>query len=257
MLAQLIEKRAKARIPVIAGIYIDYFPKENGNPKTVNKKTQSNAMLTDITEEGIGFVFGKTLELNSIINISTYSTPLLGSCFLKAKIIWADSNLNRYGTKLLLSSSAEEVSLRKILAAIERSFLFEKTVYLADTNAEGNVYFARLFEWQGETREAYLNQSISKEEYAVIVRNQIRLLTVHASLDFYKPFWLFDQAGIRMTTRNIRHASLEMVFEYFNKQNGEFAASGYQLLAFQDAGNRLVAIPDPIQRIALAIEQPS
>ena len=134
-------------------------------------------------------------------------------------------------------------------------FVFERVVYLTDTNAEGNAYFARYFDWQGETREAYLKQGITREEYKTMLRTKTRLVTVKASNEYYKPSWLFDEVRIRMTTRNIRHASLEMVFTVFNKLTGELTARGIQELAFQNRRGRLIPVPPFIRRIALLIEE--
>lgn len=133
-------------------------------------------------------------------------------------------------------------------------FVLEKTVYLADTNAEGNVYFARYFDWQGETREAYLKQSISPEEFAAMMSSGLRLITANASIVYHCPLYLFDEVRIHLCTQNIRNATLEMVFRYMNKKSGKLVAEGIQRLAFQDNNGRLVHIPEPVRRIASAIE---
>lgn len=148
----------------------------------------------------------------------------------------------------------------KILPELQlptKPFIFNKTVYLPDTNAEGNVYFSRYFDWQGQTREAYLKAGITKEEYFGMIKARVRLVTVKASMEFYRMAWLFDEITVKMTTRNIRHASLEMVFLFVNQATNEILGQGVQQLAFQDRKGRLIAIPSFIRRIATAIEAPS
>jgi len=134
-------------------------------------------------------------------------------------------------------------------------FVLEKTVYLADTNAEGNVYFARFFDWQGETREAYLKQAMSPEEFSAMMGSGLRLVTTNASMVYHAPAYLFDEVRIQMRTRNIRNATLEMVFRYVNKKTEKLVAEGIQRLAFQGNNGHLLHIPEPIRRIALEIEE--
>ncbi len=136
----------------------------------------------------------------------------------------------------------------------DNAFCYCRTVYLTDTNAEGNVYFARYFDWQGETREAYLKSGISPEEYRAMVVSKTRMVTVNARVDYFKMLLLFDAVKIRLNTRNIKRASLELTFSFFNEKNGVLTAEGSQQLAFQNRHGRLIPIPPPIRRLALAIE---
>lgn len=134
------------------------------------------------------------------------------------------------------------------------TFSYRRTVYLTDTNAEGNVYFARYFDWQGETREAYLKSGISADEYRAIVVSKTRMVTVNARMDYFKMLQLFDAVRIKLNTRNIKKASLELVFSFYNENGDILVAEGCQQLAFQNRRGRLIPVPTPIQRIALAIE---
>ncbi len=138
---------------------------------------------------------------------------------------------------------------------IPDGFVFDKVVFLGDTNAEGNVYFARFFDWQGEVREAYLRQSITPEEWAGMTKARARLVTVRASTEYHKPLWFFDEVQIKMTTRKVRHASLELVFVLRNKRTGDLVAEGSQELAFQNRKGKLISIPECIQRAALLIKE--
>ena len=136
-------------------------------------------------------------------------------------------------------------------------FALQKTVYLNDTNAEGNVYFARFFEWQGETREAYLKEGSSREELGALLSSGARMLTVNANMEFYAALWLFDEVRIELTTCNVRRASLGMIFRFFKVSDGTLVGKGLQKLAFQGRDGKLMAIPPFIRRIALKIEESS
>lgn len=139
--------------------------------------------------------------------------------------------------------------------APDKVFVHHRTVYLPDTNAEGNVYFAQFFFWQGEAREAYLKQGISPDEYRALVVTKTLMVTVNASMQYVKMLRLFDDVTVKMTTRRLQRASLELVFRFIRDATSELVAHGTQQLAFQDRRGRLIAVPPPIRRLALAIAE--
>lgn len=214
-------------------------------------------MLMDLTGAGFGIVYQGQLEVSSQVDVVIELANATGNgskkrTYLKSSVVWRDPKTNRYGMRLLAPPrEADEEALK----SISNAFVYQRTVYLPDTNAEGNVYFARYFEWQGEVREAYLGQGISKEEYRALVVTKTRMVTANASMDYARMLWLFDNVSVRMTTRNIRRASLEIAFAFFNAGTGELVARGTQQLAFQNRRAQLIPIPPPIRRLALAIEE--
>ncbi len=255
MTEQVTEKRSNPRKKEAYGLHVAHSleGKNSLHRNDDGGKSNPNAMLFDLSEVGLGFVTPEALEPSSTVIIKFDSGEGLGDVAIRSKITWRNPELNRYGAELLLSEKDGEL-LKSLLKQVGKSFVYERTLYLPDTNAEGNAYFARYFDWQGETREAYLKQGITKEEYKTLLKTKTRLVTVKAFMEFHRSLGLFDEIRIRMTTRNIRHASLEMVFTIFNKMTGELAARGYQELAFQDRRGRLIPVPPFIRRIALLIE---
>lgn len=254
MQTPILERRTSPRTSGVYGLHISHpsGTKENGNYNRINP----NAMLVDLSEEGVGFVSQEPLEPFSTVLIKFDSHGDSGNVRFKSKVVWRNSEENKHGAQFLVSQKEKEF-LKDLLKRVGKSFVYDKIVYLPDTNAEGNAYFARYFDWEGETREAYLKRSITKEEYGNLIKTRTRLVTVRASLDYHRPLWLFDEARIGMTTRNIRHASLEMVFTIFNKKTGELVARGFQELAFQNRRGRLIPVPPFIRRIAIQIEEES
>lgn len=124
-----------------------------------------------------------------------------------------------------------------------KKFLFEKTVYLRDTNAEGNVYFARYFDWQGEAREEFFRSAIP--EHQSLMEEGLRIITVEASMQYKLPSFLFDVIQIEITPCNVKRMTFDLDFKFFHKTTGRLAALGRQCLAFADVkSNKLVPIPE-------------
>ncbi len=253
---QVGERRSISRIRGVCGLSVIHpaDSKELSRDSSNNDHKTLNGMMVDLSEDGIGFIAQEPLEPYSTVFLQFDPHELSADAPFKSKILWRNPAGNRYGAQLLVSEK-EKDQVKTLLKRIGKSFVYDRSVYLPDTNAEGNAYFARYFDWQGETREAYLKQGITREEYKAMLRTKTRLVTVKASNEYHKPSWLFDEVRIRMTTRNIRHASLEMVFTIFNKLTGELTARGFQELAFQNRRGRLIPVPPYIRRIALQIEE--
>jgi YbgC/YbaW family acyl-CoA thioester hydrolase len=128
----------------------------------------------------------------------------------------------------------------------KEKFIFEKTVYLGDTNAEGNVYFARYFDWQGQAREAFYKKYFPIE----IWNSGLKIITVNASIEYKQEAYLFDEISIEIKLSNLKQASAEMAFTFVNKLTGKLLASGLQKIAFADKSGKLIHMPEKINQIA-------
>ena len=126
-----------------------------------------------------------------------------------------------------------------------KEFLFSKTVFLTDTNAEGNSYFARYFEWQGMAREDYFRHAVP--DHMEIMKSGTKLITVHSWIKFEHETYLFDEVLIKVQTVSLKKMSMELGFTYVNKQTEETIAIGGQKLAFADPSGALIPIPDSIR----------
>jgi acyl-CoA thioesterase FadM len=127
----------------------------------------------------------------------------------------------------------------------EREFIFEKTVYLTDTNLFGNTYFARYFDWQGMAREAFFKEIIGNA-YAVLMQAHIKFVTIEASIKYHRETTLFDEVLIKVKADNIKAVTADLVFTYFNKNKNELIAEGWQKIGFVDAGGKVIPIPKPL-----------
>ena len=126
-----------------------------------------------------------------------------------------------------------------------KEFLFSKTVFLTDTNAEGNSYFARYFEWQGMAREDYFRHAVPN--HMEIMRSGTKLITVHSWIKFERETHLFDEVLIKVQTLSLKKMSMELGFTYINKQTEDSVAIGGQKLAFANPSGELIPIPDSIR----------
>ena len=127
-------------------------------------------------------------------------------------------------------------------------FQFEKRVYLADTNAEGNVYFAKFFDLQGMAREEFFRQNVP--DHAAIMQSGTKLITTNAWMVYKHECRLFDEIAVEVQTANLKPMSLELVFTFTNKTTRQVIGRGGQKLAFVDSSGRLIAVPASVQENA-------
>ena len=126
----------------------------------------------------------------------------------------------------------------------ERDFVFEKTVYLTDTNLFGNVYFARYFDWQGMAREAFFKQMVG--DFSAFMRKGIKFVTIKASISYHHETVAFDEVIIKVRPENLKVTTVELVFTYINKKTGVLVAEGRQKIGFVDRLAKVIPIPGEI-----------
>jgi enediyne core biosynthesis thioesterase len=127
-----------------------------------------------------------------------------------------------------------------------QQFIYEKTVYLADTNLEGNVYFANYFKWQGEAREEFYRQYFPLQLW----QTGMKIITVDAHMDYKHETFFYDVVAIQIYVQHIRNMSLEMKFIFRHKQTNALLAVGSQRIAFAGPDGKLIPIPPEIKQIA-------
>lgn len=132
-----------------------------------------------------------------------------------------------------------------------KKFLYRRRVYLSDTNAQGNVYFARHFVWQGEVREEYLRVAVP--EHPALFKTGFHLLTVEAAAEYKGESKLYDEIEMTMTVPWIKRASFQLDFAVSNSQTGQSLATGRQVIACANADGKLIEIPLEIKTALLKI----
>jgi acyl-CoA thioesterase FadM len=122
-----------------------------------------------------------------------------------------------------------------------KTFIFETIVYLSDTNAFQNAYFARYFDWQGSAREEFLRQTCS--DIKSLMQSGIIIKTLEASMQYKKDAYLFDQIVIEVKPFNVNLASYELSFIFRNKKSNEIIGIGHEKIAYMNTKGRFVPIP--------------
>ena len=130
----------------------------------------------------------------------------------------------------------------------DRAFLFNKTVFLSDTNAFGNTYFAKYFEWQGMARESFFERFLVPLEYQeAFLKSGIKMITVEAEHKYLSETRFTDRIEIRLKLGKVRHASAELLFTFTNRRSGRVVGRGRQIVTFANARGKLIPLPDIIR----------
>lgn len=136
-----------------------------------------------------------------------------------------------------------------------KAFVYRHTVSFEETNLVGNVYFVRHLAWQGRCREMFLRDH-APSVVAELSRG-LRLVTLHASCDYYAELFAFDEIEVRMRLADRQQNRIGLAFEYSRHKDGEAAlvARGAQEIGCmrQDNGG-LRPTPVPAE-LAAALEE--
>lgn len=133
-------------------------------------------------------------------------------------------------------------------------FVFEKTIYLTDTNALGNAYFARYFDWQGMAREEFLRRLLP--DPVAFFGAGMKIFTVKAETEYKSGLALYDELQIEIRTTNIKKTSFEFIFFLRHKLDGQLAALGRQRFCVIDAKGAFAIIPSPMKENLLKYQMP-
>lgn len=202
----------------------------------------------NLSEGGLGVALKGRLPISSSVVLRIDPSPRHPPIQAEAQVIWNDPLPKKVRVRCGVCFSMIEdealAVLRQILCAFKKKvFVYKKTVYLSDTNAEGNVYFARYFDWQGVAREEFYRQHFPISVW----QSGIKLITVNAQTEYKHEAFLFDEILIDIKITNVRKMSLELIFTYKNEKTGQLIAIGREKLAFGDPSGKLIPIPQEIR----------
>lgn len=115
--------------------------------------------------------------------------------------------------------------------------------YLKDSNAYGNIYFARYFEWQGICREKWFAERI----FANMFELEGAFVTKYAHNDYESEVFPFQKIICLLNTRHVKKASFEIVFKFYNADTRQLVSQGSQKVAFMNTrGKKLLQLPADI-----------
>jgi enediyne core biosynthesis thioesterase len=113
-------------------------------------------------------------------------------------------------------------------------------IYLKDSNAYGNTYFARYFEWQGICRERWLQQCISAD----LLQPIGVLVTKNANIDYVRETFPFQTVECEMNTEQVKNCSLTLLFRFMVA--GQLVCKGSQHIVFTTHDKRIQRLPEHI-----------
>lgn len=130
----------------------------------------------------------------------------------------------------------------KSLALIERVgqdkvFRHGFDVYLKDSNATGNIYFARYFEWQGICREKWFFECVAPDmlqSLGVFVTKEARQNYIHET-------FAFQRIECEVNTFAVKQCSFSLLFRFFVE--GQLVSVGTQQIVFADFKKKIQKLP--------------
>src|ERR1700739_2505317 len=84
-------------------------------------------------------------------------------------------------------------------AQAKQTFTHTLSIYLKDSNAYGNTYFARYFEWQGICRERWFFECISRD----MLQKEGVFITKRAEQDYLQETFPFQEIQCEMNAYNV------------------------------------------------------
>lgn len=110
-------------------------------------------------------------------------------------------------------------------------------IYLKDSNAYTNTYFARYFEWQGVCRERWFHQCIAAD----MLQSQGVFITKRAHTEYVHETFPFQTVECELNSFDVRHCSFHLLFRF--KVGSQLVASGYQQIVFASLTKQIQRLP--------------
>jgi len=122
-----------------------------------------------------------------------------------------------------------------------KSYEYRTTVTIGDTNLLQHMYFVHFFTLQGITRDLWVQECVPGGLESI--RDGLVLITKNAMCEYKKDFYLYDRVLVQMQIQNLRGASTELVFRFYNEATMELHAEGTNEIVFANSSHRICRIP--------------
>ena len=119
---------------------------------------------------------------------------------------------------------------------------YRTTVTIGDTNLLQHMYFVQFFTLQGITRDLWVQECVPGGIESI--RDGLVLITKNAQCEYKKDFYLYDRVLVHMQIQNMRGASTEIVFKFYNEATMELHAEGTNEIVFANSSHRVCRIPE-------------
>jgi acyl-CoA thioesterase FadM len=123
-------------------------------------------------------------------------------------------------------------------------------ISLKDSNAYGNTYFSRYFEWQGICREQWYFQCFPFDWLQTLGV----LFTKKAHQEYAQETFPFQKVECRLNAYNIKQCSFNLLFRFY--VDGKLVSKGYQQIVYANRDKKIVRFPDGMREKIREYEDP-
>jgi acyl-CoA thioesterase FadM len=123
-----------------------------------------------------------------------------------------------------------------------KTFEMEFDVFLKDSNAYGNVYFSRHFDWQGMVRESWFSKRIFKNMFEL----DGVFITKRANIEYLSEAYPFQTIKAQLNTQAIKKTSFDIVISFLNSETNTLISTGRQTIIFASKEKIIKKIPGDI-----------
>jgi acyl-CoA thioesterase FadM len=113
-------------------------------------------------------------------------------------------------------------------------------ICLKDSNATGNTYFSRYFEWQGICREQWFFQCFPFD----MLQSMGVFITKCAHQDYAQETFPFQKLECKLNAYNIKQCSFNLLFRFY--VGGKLVSRGYQQIVFADPHRKIQRLPHSV-----------
>jgi acyl-CoA thioesterase FadM len=110
-------------------------------------------------------------------------------------------------------------------------------IYLKDSNAFANTYFARYFEWQGVCRERWFFECIDNN----LLGAGGTFITKRAHQEYVQETFPFQRVDCYLNTFKVKQCSAYLLFRFY--VDGRPVSMGYQQILFAGHDKRIRRFP--------------
>ncbi len=129
---------------------------------------------------------------------------------------------------------------RDLVSGAAKTFKHSFEIFLKDSNAYANTYFARYFEWQGVCREKWFHDCISQD----MLQTQGVFITKRAHQEYERETFPFEKIDCELNAFNVKMCSFYLLFDF--SSNGKHVSRGYQQIVFANHNKKIARLPDEI-----------
>lgn len=126
---------------------------------------------------------------------------------------------------------------------LESTYTYELDVFMKDVNQQGDVYFARHFEWQGCLREAWIRDHVAP----LLGDAPIKMVTKEVTCIYDLPAKLGMRVLGKLKIIEVKNASAVMSLKFYNMETQQLISTGTQKVLLLGPDEKIIRIPKPLE----------